>query len=399
MERGICALLVPVALLGMYRSYRLAAADDRYRLDTPESLAQAVRIEPGNAEYHQLLAEHLESSGLDPRRERETATRLSPLESRYWIDRAAMEEAKADFPAAEKYYLKAASVDKTFGPRWALMNYYFRRHEEGLFWKWTREALPMAYGDVTPAFRLCWLMTDDAEAIRRLIPATESMRMQYLQFLMDDEHWEATGPVAREVAEQVSAEQLNVVNDCVSRLIVRNTGAAMGIWNTLSRRKLQNYGPLNPAKGAIITNGDFQTAPIERGFDWRPARTDGLSLTIGSEGLNVDLSGDQPLAVVVVNEWIPLEPGRRYRIEYSYSGESAETGKQDSGLGWRVTNATGAVIARSEDLREARNAEGDLEFTGGELTAATLSLVYERAPGTVRRPEKFTIHRVTARIP
>jgi len=405
-ERVLCVALLPALGFAIYASARLSVADSNYRANTDESVALAVRLDSGNAAYHQLNAEHLESAGRDPLPDREAAALLSPLDSHYWVDLGVLAEVRNDFPAAERYYLKAASVDRTFAPRFALMNFYFRRHDEAAFWRWAREALPMVYDDPSTVFRLCWLMTNDTDSIRRLLPKTLSLNNQYLEFLINDAHWDAAPPVARDLAARVEPGDMNVLLDYMGRGMTHDTASVVEVWNTLSQRGLQHYAPLSPAEGAIVTNGDFRIPPVERGFDWRLQRADGVSITQsaspGSPGLDVELTGEQPVEVTLFNEWVPVEPGRGYRIEYLYSGDpdDSASSRQPSGLAWRITHPlTGALIARSPDLDAgARDARGYFDFTS-PAGVALLSLRYERAPGTVRRRTRFTIHKVSSRIP
>ncbi len=282
-------------------------------------------MESGNASYHQLYAEHLESAVLDPVHAGTGDGDPAPQSprQRLLIDLGVLAEVHSGISlAAERYYLKAASVNRMFGPRWTLMNYYFRRHNPAAFWQWTREAMPMAYGDLTHIFRLCWLVTDDAESIRRQLPWTDYTRAQYLNFLLNDEHLQALAPpVAREVADRSTPEDLNLLLDYCGRAMTKNMESAVEVWNMLARRKLVPFDPLAPREGAIVTNGEFLKPPIERGFDWHLSRADGVSVTMdGASGVNVELTGDQAQAVTTINQWMPVEENQSYRIDYTYSG-------------------------------------------------------------------------------
>jgi hypothetical protein len=386
----------------IYYSARAAAADAFFHEDTPESLAQAVRADPGNAAYHQLYAEHLESLGHDSTRERETSALLSPLDSRYWIDLGTQAEVHADYSAAERYYLKAASVDRKFAPRWALMNFYLRRHEEGPFWQWAEKAMDMAYGDSSEIFRLCWLMTDDKESIARKIPQTDYLRGEYLRFLLLDGHIEVAAPIALSVAERATPGQLDLVLDFCGRAMTVNTEAAVQAWNALTRRGLEPFAPLDPGRGAIVTNGALRIAPKERGFDWHLTRLEGLAVTmIAAGGVSVELTGEQAQAVTAMDQWIPVKDGAHYRIDYQYSGEADGPleGRQASGLAWEIENPiTRVVVARGNDLKPGASGQTDhLDFTASGMSVAVLALRYQRAPGTVRRAEKFTIEAVSSR--
>ena len=406
--RAACLAALPALGCAIYYSARVAVADSFFRQDTPESLAQAVKADPGNAAYHQLFAEHLESLGRNAIQERETAALLSPLDSHYWIDLGAEAEVHGDYPAAERYYLKAASVDRKFAPRWALMNFYLRRHEEAPFWQWAHKAMEMAYGDSSEIFRLCWLMTDDKASIARKIPQTDYLRLEYLRFLMGDGHLDAAVPVALDAAERATPSDVNLLLEFCGRAMAVNPEAAMQVWNDLSRRKLLGstnapFARLDPHAGAIVTNGAFAAVPLEMGFDWHLSRSDGVSVsTTAGAGASVELTGEQPQAVTVLNQWIPVEDGKTYRIEYQYSAEADGplTAQQASGLAWEIENPlTGALLARGENLKSGVNgATGHVDFKAAGIALAMLSLRYERAPGTVRREAKFTIQKVASRL-
>jgi hypothetical protein len=402
--RAACALVLPALALGVWSSARLASADNQFRINTPQSLAEAVRIEPGNAAYHQLLAEHLEGMGQDPAPEREKAALLSPLDSSYWTELGLMAEVRSDFPTAERYLLKAASVDRKFGPRWALMNFYFRQQRPAEFWQWTSATLGMAYGELAGVFRLCWIMSGDAEAIRARLPHDNYVRTEYLRFLINDEHWQGAGPTAREVSARATEEDRELLLYYCDGAVRHNLPSAVEVWNTMVRRRLEPFEPLDPAAGAIVTDGEFRTSPIERGFDWRVANAEGVTVTFGllNSGVSVELSGAQDQEVAILTELMPTEKGKNYRLDYDYSfDESADGGisRQASGLAWEVRDpATKAVIATSEDLKASPNPpKGSFAFAApGD--SAILSLRYSRAPGTIRHEEKFTIRKISSRV-
>lgn len=407
-ERILCLAALPALGLGIYYSARVAAADALYRRNTPQALAQAVRADSGNAEYHQLYAEHLESSGLDPSHERETAALLSPLESRYWIDLGTLAEVRGDAAAAELYYLKAESVDRKFAPRWALMNFYLRRQQEKAFWEWTQKAMDRAYGDASQIFRLCWLMSSDAESIRKRIPPTAYLQSEYLRFLIEDQHMDAAEKLAGERAEKVagaeSPEFDRLLRYCDLTRGTR-TASSLAVWNTLARRKLTPFQELDPRVGRIVTDEELRTAPIGHGFDWELPQAEGVSVTLESpSGLRIELTGEQAESVVILKQWMPVEKGRRYRIEYTYASvrDSLTDARMPSGVAFEIAGPVVDSPVSGAALRNDSGGEtGVLEFTAAgsdsSVMAVELSLRYRRTPGTVRRPEKFTIERVISR--
>lgn len=399
-QRILCLAGIPLLALGIYFSVRLAVADSYFREDTPESVAEAVRLDGGNAVYHDLLAEHLEGIGKDSVAERAAAARLSPRETRYWIALAVDAEVKRNYPQAEKDLLEAASVSRQFDPRWALMNFYFRRGRMPEFRTWTRRALDISYDDLAPIFRLCWLASGDAGAIESVLPpGNKKIESKYLGFLLSTQRLEAAPPIARELVERADAADVPLLLGYCDAMLAKNARAGLDVWNALCRRKLEPYDALVPATGSIITNGDFRLTPVEHGFDWRIPRVDGVFVTprTGSDGLTFELSGEQPEDTVLLTEFVPVDGGREYRLNYEYR---APDEPEDSGLTWEAAAPdSDAVMARSAYLATTGDWNtGHLSFTPAANGAVRLSLRYRRALGTVRHKGTIVLRRVAAEV-
>jgi hypothetical protein len=396
LERIACLIALPLLGASIYSTLRLAAADAAYRNNTTASLQKAIRLESNDADYHALLAEHLEGENQNPQPDRLAAARFSPLESKHWIQLALNEEIAGDEVRAEQLYLHAAEVDRMFTPRWTLMNFYFRRHDSPNFWLWTRRAFEMAYGDQTSAFRLCWLMTDDARTIESILPRNAEIRRGYLDFLLSTRRFRVLSPLDREVAE--SAERADVpwlVSYC-ERTVAFNSRSAVDVWNTLCRRGFEPFAPLGPEKGTVVTNGDFRINPVEQGFDWRMPAVNGVQVSPRSagRGMSVQLNGNQPEGCVILFQTIPLSPGKNYRMSYEYSSDAAGP---SSGLTWVLVDAfSHAPLAHSEALKiTGDTVSGQTDFTAGVTGAAQLALSYNREPGTVRHEEALTLRGIT----
>jgi tetratricopeptide (TPR) repeat protein len=405
--------VLPLLGLGIWLTVRLAIADAFFRQDTPDSIARAARLESDNAAYHDSLAEYLESEGKNPDAERELAVRLSPREASHWIGLGVRAEVERDYPRAEKYLLQAAKVNLGFEPRWALMNFYFRRGDTRQFSFWARRALDISYGDLTPVFRLCWMATSDPRAIESMIPSAKDTQLKYLQFLLSTKRLDEAGPIAAKLASQADAESLPILLDYCDAAADAHTGAALEVWNALCRRKLEPFEILSPEDGHVVTNGDFRIKPVEHGFDWRIPRVDGVFVTVGassdgasstgvaaasavtaaSYGASIEMSGTEPEECLLMAQIVPLSPGHQYRLDYEYRGPESE---DDSGLSWELTApASHAVLAHSEDLPMTGDwAAGHVNFKAGADPAARLSLRYKRALGTVRHEGSLALRKV-----
>jgi len=396
LERIVCLIALPLLAASIYSTLRLAAADAAYRANTTASLQKALRLESNNADYHALLAEHLEGENQNPLPDRLAAARFSPLESKHWIQLALNQEIAGDQTKAEQLYLHATEVDKMFAPRWTLMNFYFRRHDSTNFWLWTRRTFEMAYGDQTSAFRLCWLMTDDPHVIESMLPRNAEIRRSYLDFLLATRRFQVLSPLDREVAESAEPADVPWLVGYCERTVIVNPRSAVDVWNTLCRRGFEPFAPLAPEKGTVVTNGDFRVNPTGQGFDWRIPVVSGAQVSPRSagRGISVQLDGNQPEGCVLLFQTVPLSPGKNYRMSYEYTSDAASP---YSGLTWVLLDAVShAPLAHTGALKiTGDTVSGQADFTAGVTGAAELALSYNREPGTVRHEEALTLRGIT----
>ncbi len=192
-----------VSLIGLiataWFSIHLAIADAKFREQTPESVARAIDIEPRNADFLALRALQLDYDGADSTAVLEREAALSPMSSAPRIRLGLAAEIRGDNATAERWLLAAANIDRQYEPRWTLANFYFRQQRTDDFWKWTREALEISYGDRRPAFDLCWRMGHGTTILNRAIPEQRDVIAQYLWFVMES-HRDAIAPVAMKLA-------------------------------------------------------------------------------------------------------------------------------------------------------------------------------------------------------
>ena len=177
-----------------------------------------------------------------------------------------------------------------------------------------------------------------------------------------------------------------------NRVLRNDPLAAIATWNMLCRRKLLPYEPLDPAAGPVVTNGTFGSKATGMGFDWRIRGFDGMKVSSGADtGLVLRFDGSQPEIFDVMEQPIPLHPGHRYRLTFTYQ-LAPET--VNSGLHWRVDGTNSGLIAASGVLRGTGLREDILTFTTGGENLAFLRLGFIRTAGTVRWSGTATIRQV-----
>lgn len=385
LQKGAWLLILSGLGVCVYTSCRMAFADYLFVLDTPTSVASAVRLEPKNADYHALLAEHLEGAGASPLPELSEAIALSPLTSRYLTRAALRAEVDKDYTNTAELLVRATQADKKFAPLWALLNYYFRRGSEtGVwppeFWPVFSRALAMsAAEDSDGVFQLAWQKTDDANEILAKVPPDVPLRIRYLRFLLSSKRLPAAGVVALDLASRAEKPDLEWLVIYCERAQRVDTPAAVAVWNRLVLRGLIAGNQLNPEAGSILTNKNFAINNPPQGFDWRIPTIDGISVAQAPDGhgLTVRFDGGEPEDCTLLTQFIPLIAGREFELSYRYTTAASAF----NGVRWEIVGRDGTMAA-SSDLSAAEG-DGQLRFHA-EDNWGELRLRYHRPLGSVR---------------
>ena len=355
---------ITLAALGVavWFSIVLARADYYFRAD---KVQRATEIAPRNTEYLATRALQLDYDGGDSHALLEKIAELNPYSSTPRIRLGLAAEVSGDSASAEHWLLEAAKVDHQFEPRWTLANFYFRTGNEDEFWKWMRAALEASYGDRTPAYDLCWRVSNDAdEILMRGIPDRHDVIASYLVYLVQKKPTKSSN-VARRLAAFHDAADLPLLLGACDQLIADRDGAAVDVWILTG----------HPMPAGIF-NGDFATEPLNHGFDWRPIESPGVThINLNAPAAHrIVLSGQQAESVSLLQQMLSLRAGKQYRLQW----ESRTVGiKSPTGLAWRVAGRDMPLLP-SEDWRAgestivARDAFTDLE------------LVYQRPVGESR---------------
>ena len=407
MAIGIARVVVgsltgPVFLVGAVQALRWAYADLLFQQDTAETVAKAVAWAPECAEYRLRQAAYLSQEhpeGEQGRRALEAALRWNPRLSEAWLELAYRAETGGDHGRAEECLLKVAQVDRGFDPRWSLASYYFRRNRRAEFWRWAREAVEIGRRDLTPLFRLAWVLEPEPLAIlERMVPDRPEPLGQYLGFLVGEERLGAALAVARRLGPRAGPEQAPVMLGYCDRLLEKGHAAwAVEIWNLLAARGLTPLPALDPERRAALVNGDFEWPISGRGFDWRTPVAPGVFVTQVSApaALKVTFSGKQPEACRFLEQFIATAPEAGYELHLSYQAGAIPP---QSGLVLRVLEAlSGAELAACEPAPQQTEdwSEQRLAFrTSGETGLVRLVFEYRRLTGTPRLQGTLLVRRV-----
>jgi tetratricopeptide (TPR) repeat protein len=394
---GLLIAIAGILLLSCESLYsvKVAVADSAAKTSTEEGFRRASRLLPSNSFYHLEVSAYETAPNTDAEilRELERALILNPRETVAWIHLGLRAEAAGDYVKAENSFLKAARIDRQFGPRWRLANYYFRRQEPKKFWRWAYASAEMADGDLTPLFELCWRVTDDATAIlTRAIPDNPNIQRQYLGFLLRENRTNAAEAVAERLLASPSQEDTKTLLDYDDRLLAdsaasaRNLSTALKIWNSLADHGLIPYQALRPQQAVSMTNRDFLFSPTSQGFDWRLLELPGI-YTLWDKShceLVVTFSGKEPENCEILHQFLPLPPAHSYRIKFSYRTRNVAA---NSGLVCHISGAASAAPADldSVELSSEEWKQEAISFSTSPTTGLVrLVLGYQRPLGVVR---------------
>ncbi len=371
--RAAAVLFFGVLLsVAAHTSFRLSRADWLFHQNTRQSVSQAAALDPANWRYPSWLADLLESEGNDPAPARASALQLNPRDAALWIRRGLVAESAGHLDDAEQSLLQAATLDRLMEPRWTLMNFYFRTHQEAKFWLWARQAFAMSYNDRTPLFDLCWSTRQDPAAIAALFPGNHPVQLQFLSFLLAHDQPEAAATLAQSLLPQANPQNRPVFLTCVQRLIeTGHAQQALALWKGL---------------GGSSTN-EFDHYPTGEGFDWRLPPNAGIRATISrpSAELRLSLNGAQNEACDLLSKTVPLNPARSYQLRFSYKTTGIAPA---SGLRVRISDQATPDLS-SDDWREVR-----LPFRAPSELAVIL-LEYRRPPGMMRADGQIALRNFT----
>lgn len=372
-------LAVAASLLfldGSYVAVRHAWADQLSTSSDLTDVNRAIELDPENPRYWIRHADLLESAFQNSQASLERAAILNPFDATVWIRLGLNAESSGDVDDAERYLLRATRVSALFQPRWTLANFYFRRLSRPQFWMWAREALTLSPREADALFRLCWMMSEDAEEIlQNAIPGDRRVLRIYLRFLINENRLQAARPVAVRLSVFPEAPDTDdLLASCDRFLDAQDAPTALAIWTGLCQAQLLKCSHLDPA-------GDIDLPVMSsglsmHGFDWRAEQIPGFVVRTGDQELAAYFSGRQPETGDFLWRWLPVTSGAEYGFSFEYRTEGI--GRQ-SGLKWLAGTAASAELSSDDWKRET--IRFGVDRSSGLIR---LHLNYTRQPGTTR---------------
>ena len=353
---GACLVLV-----GLYLTLALRAYLASHLAATPDSsnLNKAIRLEPSNAEYRELLGRNLALSGAnlnDAIANYRTAVHLNPYVARYWLDLAGAYEVAGNTSEQEQSVEQATKADPTTpNVAWEAANFFLVQGDQGKALRNFRVVLANDPDAVDSALLLCWRATGDANRVLdRALPQRPGLYLSFLRLLISKQEVAAAENVWNHLIALNQEFSTKLAFPYFRFLIAKQeVAAAQNAWQQLAGID-HSLQPYLPSRENLVVNGGFEENVLNGGFDWWYESNPHAALAIdtsvffnGTRSLSITFDGQNPADAGIL-QFIPVKTN----TDYEFSAES-RTQDIDSASGPRfsiVDAYTNASYVLTDDL-------------------------------------------------
>jgi tetratricopeptide (TPR) repeat protein len=335
-----------------YLASRLAAVPN------VPNLEKAIRLEPSNAEYRDLLGRNLALSGvsLDAAISTyRTATQLNPYDARGWLDLAGAYQVAGRVREQEESVERAVKADpSTPFVAWEAANLFLVQGEREKALHYLRIVLANDPQSIDPALQMCWRVTGDAGQIVDMLPRRSGLYFSLINLLISRQEVAATESVWNRLIALRQTFPLNLSFPYFRFLLAkREVAFANTSWRQLADLN-PSLHPYLPSSENLIVNGGFEENILNGGFDWWYQPNPHATLTIdtnefrsGTRSLSITFDG-QSAAEAGISQFIPVKPNTHYTFSAEYKAEELETA---SGPRYSIIDPyTGTSYVLSEDI-------------------------------------------------
>jgi hypothetical protein len=314
---------LPLAVL----SRRYWLADEWAQSSQPENWLRAADLEPGNAEnwyrlgrYRQLDFEHMDPALAISYYRRALA--IDPRSALFWMDLAATYEMVGEPTRAREAFEKAESVYPISGEvAWRYGNFLLRQEQFTGAFAEIRRAVTRDPKLASLAVSRCWRSTREIEPIlNQALPARMDVYLAALQVLVAEHEGDAALAVWQRLIALHPSFELPQAFALLEELIQQNrVEDAKRVW----QQALEVAGWTQPelVAGSLVWDGGFEGKFADGGFGWRKRDSVGASTEFDSEirhagarSLRITFDGTANLDLDYPQQFVPVEPGRRYRF-------------------------------------------------------------------------------------
>jgi hypothetical protein len=323
------------------------------------NLQKAIRLEPTNAEYHELVGRNLALSGanLDEAISNfRTSVRLNPYDARCWLDLAGAYQVAGRTSEQEESVEHAVEADpNTPHVAWEAANFFLVQGDREKALRYFSVVLANDPERVDVALQLCSRVTGDAnQIVEQVLPRRSDLYLSFLRLLISKQEVAAAENVWNHLIALNQEFSTKLAFPYFRFLIAKQeVAAAQTAWQQLAGvdRSLQPY---LPSHENLVVNGGFEENVLNGGFDWWYESNPHVALAIdtsefasGTRSLSITFDGQNP-GDAGISQFIPVKPNTEYEFSAEYRAEELDTA---SGPRFSISDPyTGASYVLSDDI-------------------------------------------------
>jgi len=330
---AVCIVFIGLYSYLVFRAYygsRLLAVPDQ------GNLQEAIRLEPANAEYRELLGRYLAFSGqnLDGAISNyRAAVDLNPYAARYWLDLASAYQV-ANRPSEQRESLERAVEADPTTPHvaWEAANFFLVQGDREKALHHFRVVLANDPEAVDLALQLCWRATEDANQIlNEALPKRADLYFSFLRLLIHKQETAAAKNVWNRLVTLNQTFSLPLAFPYFRFLLAQQeVAAAQNAWHQLASLD-PSLEPYLPSRENLIINAGFEENVLNGGFDWSYLPNPHVALAIdtsefhsGTRSLSITFDGQNPPDAGIF-QFIPVKPNTEYEFSAAYKTEEIVT--------------------------------------------------------------------------
>jgi tetratricopeptide (TPR) repeat protein len=389
---GTCCALAGLYLylaLRAYLAFHLAATPD------VKNLNKAIRLEPSNAEYRELLGRSLALSGADlddAIASLQAAVHLNPYEARYWLNLASAYQVAGRVDEQARSVEQAVEADPTTpNVAWEAALIFLVQGDREKALRNFRVVLANDPKAVDSALQICWRATGDTNQILDgALPPRADLYLSFLRLLISKQEVAGAENVWNHLVALNQEFQTKLAFPYFRFLIAKQeVAAAQTAWQQLAslNRSLQPY---LPSRENLVVNGGFEEDVLNGGFDWWYESSPHAALAIdtsefhgGTRSLSVTFDGQNP-ADAGIFQFVVVKPNTWYEFSANSRTEDIESA---SGPRFAIVDAyTDASYVLTDDLLGTNpwHEQHSRFQTGPNTNLALLKIVRQPAGPLIR---------------
>jgi tetratricopeptide (TPR) repeat protein len=325
-------------VLGLYLQFALRAYLAAHLAAYPDlaNLQRAVRLEPSNADYRELLGRDLALSGArpdDPISNYRAAVHLNPYEARYWLELAGAYQVAGRIGEQAQSVEKAVQADPTTPHvAWEAANLFLVLGDLTKALHYFRVVLANDSDAVDSALQLCWRASGNADQIvDQALPRRPDLYLSFLRLLVSKQQvapaeitWDRLIGLHQTFPTELAFPYFRLL------IAKQEVAAAKTAWLQLTQID-GALRPYLPSAENLIVNGGFEENLLNGGFDWWYESKSHVGLAIdtsefhnGTRSLAVTFDG-QSASEAGISQFIPVKPDTDYEFSADSRSEDIES--------------------------------------------------------------------------